>query len=304
MSDDFGANIILRLISKMPAQQILVYLALARGLNPGQVLQSFADMPLEDILLHLNKEFAAEPCLGPAALPYTVWFKTIHEQMESTGERGTRRAGQRRRFVPFFPRPNGRIQLQEFLEKSANPAETVEKWAQEVETVLLIANLLAGIPDAMEQLIAHERWIQGYIAARVSNSSESHRVLNHAWNRIYKKLHTFDPMTTSFRSFALIWVPYAIGSSVESSSRLPVVTGSTGGNRLDESRTERQVAIIEGNMADSHQSRETLADYLEQNLSEEEQSEIEDHLANCEICVNEARRLRSPNDVWQKTGTG
>src|SRR5437867_1635385 len=145
MSDDFGAHILLRLISKMPAQQTLVYLALARGLNPGQALQRFAEMPLEDILLHLNKEFTAKPCLGPAALPFTGWFKTIHEQMESTGENGSRRAGTRRRFVPFFPRPYGRIELQEFLEESANPAGTLEKWAQEVETVLLIASLLAGI---------------------------------------------------------------------------------------------------------------------------------------------------------------
>src|SRR6266576_6997478 len=141
MSDDFGANILLRLISKMPVQQVLVYLAMARGLSPGQVLQRFADMPLGDVLLHLEKEFAAKPGLGPEALRYTGWFKTLREQMESADEIGSRRAGTRRRFVPFFPRPYGRIELQEFLEESANPAETVEKWAQEVETVLLIANL-------------------------------------------------------------------------------------------------------------------------------------------------------------------
>ena len=157
----------------------------------------------------------------------------------------------------------------------------------------------------MEQLIAHERWLQGYIAARVRDISESHRVLNHAWNRIYRKLHTFDPTTASFRRFALIWVPYAIGTSVEPASRLPVVLGSMGDYPLDQSRPEPAGGkVIERNMANPHQSPETLADYLEQNLSDEEQIEIEEHLAGCEICLNQARRLRSPNEVCQKTGTG
>ena len=177
---------------------------------------------------------------------------------------------------------------------------------QEVETVVLIAKLLAGIPGAMEQLIAHERWVEGYIAARVETRPESDRVLNRAWNRIYKKLHTFDPMTASFRQFALIWVPYAIGSSVEPASRLPVVTDATGDIRRDERRSESasdKVSIIEAIIPSSHWSRKVLADYLAQLLSEEQQIDVEEHLAVCEICVNEVRRLHPLDYVWQKTGT-
>jgi len=306
MSDDFGVHILLRLISRMPAQQVLVYLALADGLSPGQVLQRFGDMPLEEMLRQLEEEFSAKPCLGPDTLHYPGWFKTLHEQMESKGEEGTRRAAPRRRFVPFFPRSNGRIQLDEFLQNVANPDETLAKWAQEVETVVLIANLLAEIPGAMEHLIAHERWVEGYIAARVENRRESNQVLNRAWNRIYKKLHTFDPATTNFRTFAVIWVPYAIGSSVARASRLPVVTDATGDSPFEESRTEPagdKVSIIEANLSNFHWSREVLADYLEQSLSEEQQIEIEEHLAGCELCANQVRRLHPPNYVWQKTAT-
>src|SRR6185369_5038638 len=136
MSDDFGAHILLRLISKMPAQEILVYLALARGLSPAEVLQRFAEMPLGEILIHLERDFPAERCLEPDSPGYPGWFKNLHEQMESVFDESSGR-GPLRRFVPFFPRSNGRIQLEEFLKGRADPAGTLEKWVQQVETIVL-----------------------------------------------------------------------------------------------------------------------------------------------------------------------
>jgi len=87
----------------------------------------------------------------------------------------------------------------------------------DIELDAVVANVLTGIPGALEQLIARERWIRGYVRVRVHADPAVEGIVREAWRRIYNKLHTFDGSKGSFRAFALIWISHAIRDHLKAS---------------------------------------------------------------------------------------
>jgi len=227
MADDFSLNFLFGLISKTPPHKVLGYLIWAKGMRLDQAKERFAAMSLREILVVLETEFAADAVLSKDPLVYARWFELLRDHMPRDLGTVIYNAELRERYRHLLERAVGKTRLQELLlpeqpaaagarrlipktPPSVDPSAFLSHWAKELQTIILVAKTLAELPCAFDELLAQQKWAKGYVGARVEDDSEVQSVLNDAWRRIYQKLHTFDPSKGTFRSFALIWVTYAI----------------------------------------------------------------------------------------------
>jgi hypothetical protein len=202
-------TILLRLLAQTPPYKTLTYLAFLSGLSPAAFLER-APLTLQEMLLELQAAIMPDPLLVKNPLQYLAWFETLQDQMEEPFEKWAQSRPLQLRYTRLAHRRAGRITVEEALDEAADPEEELRRWAREVEIVILSASTLAGGSGALDQLIQHEKWVQGHVRARLEEDSQIDAVFKDAWRRIHNKLHTWDPSKGSFHNFACIWISCAI----------------------------------------------------------------------------------------------